>query len=48
MPYRAMNYLRRKEQFKDKTAANQETVRITRTFDVIIAFIKPVQDLLRN
>jgi hypothetical protein len=48
MPSRAMTYLRRKEHFVDKAAANQVTVITTRTFVVIFDFIKPIQDLLRN
>ena len=48
MPSRAMKYLRRKEHFVDKAAANQVTLITTHTFVVIVAFMKPIQDLLRN
>jgi hypothetical protein len=47
-PSRAMKYLRRKEHFVDKAAANQVTVLTTHIFAVIIAFSKPIQELLRK
>jgi hypothetical protein len=48
MPSRAMKYLRRKKHLVDKAAANQVTLLTTHIFAVIIAFIKPIQEVLRN
>jgi hypothetical protein len=48
MPSRAMKYLRRKEHFVDKAAANEVTVHTTHNFAVSFVFIKPMQELLRN
>ena len=48
MPSRVMKYLRRKEHFVDKQAANHVIVFTIHTFAVIIEFIKPIQELLRN
>lgn len=48
MPSRAIKYLSRKDHFVDRATENQVAVFTTHSFAVVIAFIKPIQELLRN